>query len=61
MHIGSLLSPITPMYFWRKGLITRIPKLQEFVWTHNGEGILCAQSQLCLQLPTPTSLFTEMC
>lgn len=49
---GSLLSPITPRKScWRNGLITQIPRLQEFGWTHDGEG-----SCSCNYLLPPRSL-----
>lgn len=28
-----------------------LPKVQQFGWTPDGEGTVCAQSQLCLWLP----------
>lgn len=41
-HRFTPLSNYPQMYCWRNGLITRIPQLQEFGWTHDGEGTLCA-------------------
>lgn len=49
------------MYCWRNGLIRRLPKLQQFGWTRDGEGTLCAQSRLCPWLPTSPLLSTETC
>lgn len=59
IHAGSITSQITPRYIaGGNRLMKWLPKVQQFGWTPDGEGTMCAQSQLCLWLP---SLSMENC